>query len=418
MLAKLTKVGTAILVASLGLIAAPSASAATTAQGTPTDYALAASGYATHVTGGAVPAGVGKTAYSAIGCTNLAGLTKSAREATISLDGLATVSGAVTRNWTITDGTTVSAWGTHKIAKVELVNVAGIGTLSLEGLIARSHAYHDGSGYHAVANTSLGKITLTLLGIPVNIPVPPAGESVTIPGLAKISVGAGHTTVTSAGAVASATAVTLEFFPTSTTVVLASSRASISGDVRSALFEGSSTGVDANAAGGVVKLGRTPYLAMPCRGTGGHVRTRDLASVDLPPIGTVGAMSTSEYAKKTMTHAHSWQEADVAGVSLLNDTLVVSGVVAKASASYAKGGEVVTSSEGTVVASVTFNGEVITLPAQGSVDIPGVATLSTDVETQYANGLKVTALRIQLLSGTGATINLGTVRTVIKPSGL
>src|SRR5205085_12185416 len=134
-------------------------------------------------------------------------------------------------------------------------------------------------------------------------------------------VGAGHTTVTADGATASATAVTLKFLPTDTTVVLASSHASISGNVRSALFEGSSTGVTVNAVGGVVKVGKTPYLAMPCRGTGGHVRTRDVASVDLGTLGTVGAVSTSEYGKKTATHAHAWQDATIAGVSLLNDTL-------------------------------------------------------------------------------------------------
>jgi hypothetical protein len=418
MLAKVTKIGTAILVASLGLITAPSASASTTAQGTPTDYAMAASGYATQVTGGDIPAGVGKTAYSAIGCTNLAGLHKTAREANIPLNGLLTASAAVTRTWTITDGVTTSAWATHKIAKVTLVDIPLVGTLTLDGIVSRSHTYHDASGYHAVANTSLGKITLTLLGIPVNFPVPPAGQSVTVPGVAKISVGAGQTSVTADGATASATAVTLQFFPTDTTVVLAASRSSISGNVRAALFEGSSTGITANALGGAIKVGKTPYLAMPCRGTGGHVRTRDVASVDLGTLGSVGALSTSEYAKKTQTHAHSWQQAEVAGVSLLDDSLVITGVVGKVSASYAKGGDVVTSDEGTQVASVTFNGEVIELPAHGSVDIPGIATLTAGLEKQIPNGLKVTALQVKLLGGTGATINLATVRTVIKPSGL
>jgi hypothetical protein len=157
---------------------------------------------------------------------------------------------------------------------------------------------------------------------------------------------------------------------------------------------------------------------MPCRGTGGHVRTRDVASVDLHPIGTIGALSASEYAKKTKTHANSWQEADVAGASLLGDTLVITGVVGRASASYVKGGTVETSSEGTKVAEVTLNGTVVELPAQGTIELPGIARLSTDVEQQYENGLKVTALRIELLGGTGATINLGTVKTIIKPSGL
>jgi hypothetical protein len=418
MLARLTKAGTAILVVSLGLITAPTASAATTAEGTPTDYAMSALSYATQVDGGDLPLGVGKLGIASLSCTNLAGLSKTTREASIPLQGLATVSGAQSHVFTYQVGDKVSSWGTHKIAKVTLIDVGGIGTLSLSAIKSNAHAYHDATGYHAETHTSLGKITLTLLGIPVDFPVPPVGQSITIPGLAEISVGAGTTTVTENGASASASAVTIKFFPTDSTIVLASTHASISGHVRSALFEGSSTGVTANVLDGTIKVGKTPYLAMPCRGTGGHVRSRDVASVDLGTLGSVGALSTSEYAKKTANHANSWQEADVAGVSLLNDTLVVTGVVGRVSASYTKGGDVVTSNEGTEVASVTFNGTVIELPAHGSIDIPGVATLSTDVEHQYANGLKLTALQITLLGGTGGVINLATVRTVIKPSGL
>lgn len=50
--------------------------------------------------------------------------------------------------------------------------------------------------------------------------------------------------------------------------------------------------------------------------------------------------------------------------------------------SYPKGGEVGTSSEGTQIAEVTLNGTVIELAAQGTLEIAGITTFSTDVETR------------------------------------
>ncbi len=418
MLGRIQTVCTVVMVSSIGLITSQAATAAGPQVGTPTDYALTASGYATVLSGGGVPADSGKTAFQVISCTNQAGLSKWNTQASIPLTGLASVSGAATHTWTTSVGDKVSAWANHKIAKVTFVDVAGLGTLSLDGIVSLSHAYHDGTGYHATSTASLGSITLTLLGIPVDIPVPPAGQTIVVPGVAELTVGAGTSAEGVNGASASVSAVTVHFIPTDTTVVLASSRAEISGQVRSALFRGSSTGAEARAAGGAVRLGKTPYLVMQCRGTGGHVRTRDVASGDLGALGTLGALSTSEYAKKTLTRASSWQQADVADVSLLGNSLQITGVVARASATYVKGGQVQTSSEGTQVAQATLNGTVVDLPEQGTLELPGVASITTDLEVESSNGLSVTALRIALLDGSGVTIDLGTVRTFITPSGL
>ena len=162
----------------------------------------------------------------------------------------------------------------------------------------------------------------------------------------------------------------MHFLPTDTTVVLANSRAMISGHVKSALFHGNSTGAQMTAAGGAVKLGKTPYLVMKCQGTGGVVRTRTVATADLGTLGSASGLSTSEYAKPTLAQANSWQQADVTSVSLLGDTLQISGVTGRASASYVKDGQVQTSSAGTQVALVTLNGTVVELPAHGTVDSP------------------------------------------------
>lgn len=81
-----------------------------------------------------------------VSCTNLAGVSKWNTQASIPLQGPATVSGASTHTWTTQVGDKISAWAKHKIAKVTFVDVLGLGTLSLDGIDSVSHAYHDGTG--------------------------------------------------------------------------------------------------------------------------------------------------------------------------------------------------------------------------------------------------------------------------------
>nr|MBA3308568.1 hypothetical protein [Nocardioidaceae bacterium] len=91
----------ALSVAASGLLLinpATAASAAGAAANTrPTHFALQASGYATRVSGGQVPASSDRSAFQVIGCTNLAGLDKNNYEAEVDLLPLGTLSAAKTR---------------------------------------------------------------------------------------------------------------------------------------------------------------------------------------------------------------------------------------------------------------------------------------------------------------------------------
>lgn len=415
-----SKVFVAVFATSLAVLSLPSAALAATTPSTdgPTAYALSASGYASRVDGGNLPAGSGKSAFAVIGCTNLAGLSTSRSAVSIPIKDLVTISGARTRAWTTEVGGKVSAWSSHKIAKATFVNIAGLGTLSLDGIASLTHSYHDATGYHATTTSSVGSITLTLLGIPVDFDIPPIGQTLSIPGVADISLGAGTTNENAAGASATNDAVKIDFVPSDTTIYLAHAHSQISGGVRSALFRGTSSGVSVNALDGALRVAKQPFLVMKCRGTGGHEVDNNTAAVDLGALGSASGLATSEWAKQTTTKARSWQQADVAGISLAGGALQISGVTGRASAAYNVDGSVTTSTAGTTVASVMLNGEALTLPPQGTLDIPGIASLTTDVESQITNGVSVIALQITMLDGTGATINLAAVRTQIKPSGL
>jgi hypothetical protein len=72
--------------------------------------------------------------------------------------------------------------------------------------------------------------------------------------------------------------------------------------------------------------------------------------------------------------------------------------------------------QGTTVGSVTANGVARDLPKSGVIQVPGVAKLETHLVHRSRTGLSVTALRITLLDGSGAVIDLG--RAQLKVSML
>jgi hypothetical protein len=67
----------------------------------------------------------------------------------------------------------------------------------------------------------------------------------------------------------------------------------------------------------------------------------------------------------------------------------------------------VRSARGTQVGTITANGQVQTFPRTGVLEIPGVARLERRVVTRSRNGITVVALRVTLLDGSGAVIDLG-----------
>lgn len=416
----LFKPAVALLAAAMALALGSSSALAAGATGTktPTVFALNASGYASRVDGGDLPVQSGKTALSVIDCTNQAGITKHNAAADVTLKGLATIKGAKTHTWTDDTDGTVSAYATHKIARVVLIDLAGLGTLELDGIVSEAHVYNDGSGYHAETDSSLGSITVTLLGIPTHFPVPPIGQTLEIPGLADISLGAGTTTVTDKGASAVNDAVKIYVIPLDTTLYLGHVHTQMNGNVRSALFTGYAAGIKASAVGGTLHVGKQPLVPMKCRGTNGQVKSQSIASVDLGALGSVNGLTASESAKATKTKATTYEEADVAGISLAGGALQITGIEGRANVTYQKGGDVEANTDGTQVAEVTLNGQQLDLPLGGSLHIDGIADLSSDVETTIQGGIQVIALQISLLDGSGATIDLGIARAQIKPSGL
>lgn len=73
--------------------------------------------------------------------------------------------------------------------------------------------------------------------------------------------------------------------------------------------------------------------------------------------------------------------------------------------------------DGTTIGTIIANGEPQTFPDTDVLEIPGVARLERNIVKKTPNGMSVISLRITLLDGTGAVLNLGLARLEILDSG-
>jgi hypothetical protein len=69
---------------------------------------------------------------------------------------------------------------------------------------------------------------------------------------------------------------------------------------------------------------------------------------------------------------------------------------------------------GSSIGSITVNGDPQTFPPSDVIEVPGVATLERNVVHKTKIGISVVALRVTLLDGSGAVIDLGTARLSIR----
>lgn len=71
------------------------------------------------------------------------------------------------------------------------------------------------------------------------------------------------------------------------------------------------------------------------------------------------------------------------------------------------------SANGTTIGKLTVNGTVRTLPPGQEINVPGLANITFQKVRSLPTGLDVTGLRIELLNGDGALVELGRAITRI-----
>jgi len=382
-----------------------------------TKFAYGASGYGTLLRGGQVPAGSDMTAFKPLGCTNLAGVTKENHEAASPLGGFGQVSGVATKVWTTKVGNVYSSWARNTIASVSLGDPS-LGVIAITGLASRSRAFHNATGFHATTHTTVAKITFAPAGMdPQVIDIPNPGQPVEIPGVARISLGTTFTQEGATGAQARANALKVELLLSGTTLTVGHSQATIAGGITHGLFVAKSYATKLNALDANLTSGPTPLTVMPCQGTNGIVRSKKIASVNLGGQIVVGAVTSSQMGKQTDNVATGWEKATVARVNLGGGQLIITGIVGRASATRS-GATLKTNATGTTIGQILAGGQVMTFPDTDVIEIPGLVRLEQNIITKGKLGIKVVALRITLLDGTGAVIDLGSAQIAIKRSRL
>ncbi len=411
----LSVIAAGVLASSLGLATPALAGAAdTTSARATSDIALKASAYGSRLHGGQVPAGSGMTAFSVIACSTQPGVEHHNEVAAADLPGAGTVSGVTTRVWTVKDGDALHSYSRSTTAEVVLAD-SPLGSLSISGVTSLSHAWHDAKGFHTETSSNIGEIVFTPpVGDPQVIPIPTPGTPITIPGLATLDIGEAHEGTNSSAGTAWAVALHVKLIASGTDLYVARSKAVAVAGVQNGRFGGYSAGTEAEVLGGVLTSGRNPLSIMPCQGTRGQVMSRSDANLDLGGGLLVDAVSSSQYGERLTNRSKAWERGSVAGINLGGGQLVIDAVVGKATVIRKAGGGLVRSSAGTTIGSITANGQPQDLPLDQTIEIPGVAKLEPKVVEKIAGGLKVIALRITLLDGSGAIVDLGIAKTTIR----
>jgi hypothetical protein len=382
---------------------------------TSTTYAFKASGFGTRVIGGQAPTSSDTTAYQVIGCTNQSGKSKENDVGQASVPGLGNVYDSRTRVWTTAKNGVVASHSTHSISKIVLAS-SGLGSLEIDGITSTAAASHDADGFHAITSTQIGSLTFTPPGGPAQtFPAPTPDQPIAIPGLATIYAGQHAAEHSGNGAAADAFALRVDAVPTGTSIRVARSHAALNSGLTGGIFGGHSAATHVvSAAGGWAKGGPDPLTVMPCQGTYGKVRAKTLSIVD--PGGKLLAQdaSTREWAVQGDHRAHGYEKAHIGRLTFGGGQLVVSDIVGKATVTRTAHG-VVKSTKGTRLGTVRANGESQTFPKTGVLEIPDVAKLERAVVTRSPHGISVIGLRITLLDGSGAVINLAEARLHIRP---
>lgn len=405
----------ALAVAGTTLVAVGNSAAHAAPEGTRTAYALNGSGYGTRVIGGDVPAGSDTTSFQAIGCTNRAGKAHENHVAHATLPGAGEAYGVATDVWT-TAAKGVTAAHTRSTVERLVVGDATTGTLEVRAISSRATARHGDRIFRAVTNTRIGQMIWTdPAGQQQEVEIPSPGESVTVPGVATVSIGASKRRESDRRAYAVSDALVIDMLLTGTRVKVAHATAEISDDVKHGLFNGRAYAAHATALDDHVSTGYQPLLLMPCQGTFGEVRRKQLARLDIGEDIVVSGLTSREMADQTKTKAFGYARGRVAMVEI-SDRVTAENIVGQVDVVRTADGDLERSMKGTRVGTITIDGEEQEFPVDDTIEVPGLLRLERDVVTKLKNGLEVVALRITMLDGSGAVVELGNARMKIKPA--
>jgi hypothetical protein len=275
-------------------------------------------------------------------------------------------------------------------------------------------ASHGAKGYKTTYASSVGSLTYTdSTGQSQQVDLPTADQPVTVPGIARISLGLDKSHTYPGSAHAAGYALRIDSLASGSRAMLAHAVADVSGDVKHGLFRGQSAGIRSSALQNNASVGSQPLTVIPCQGTGGKVHSKDLAGITLDNGLVVQGMHSSQEGDQTKHAATGQAIGSVSSIDLGGGQLVATAI--KGVANVKRTADGLTSNiKGSSIGTITANGQAQEFPPSDVIEIPGVAKLERNVVDKSKKGISVVALRVTLLDGTGAVIDLGLAKLDIK----
>lgn len=379
-----------------------------------TEFAFKANGYGTSASGGQIPVGSDRTALSSIACTSDAGKARRNFVEETEVPGLGTVRGVYSRVSTSRKGGVTASSSVHKVAEIVLAETP-LGSLTIDGVESTTRASNDGRAFDAVAETKIAGITFTPpVGEPQTLPIPSLGQPLEIPGLAVITLGRTIEKESREDARAYAVGLVVKVIPTDTVVKVARSVSKLERGFKTGIFSGSGVPVKANVLGELVEVGRVITQVMPCLGTGGELDASDAADLDLGDQVLVDGASARQRGNQTARKANGMESSFVAELDLAGQ-LVIEAISSRVEVTRMASGALKRSATASFGA-ITVGGQPQSLDQLGEIEIPGVAKIQTGLRKKIKDGIRMIGVRITLLDGTGAVIDLATSKLSIRES--
>ncbi|ANH37422.1 hypothetical protein I601_0979 [Nocardioides dokdonensis FR1436] len=382
-----------------------------------TPFVFKGNGYGTSIEGGELPIDSSRLALSSMACTTIAGKKNRNFVEESELPGLGTVRGVYSKVVSKKKGGVTFQKSQHKVAEVVLADTP-LGKLSIDGVVSTTKAsWSKKAGYQASADTKIAGITFAPAGgLPAQtIPIPSPGQTIPIPGLATITLGR---TIESPEpgknrSRAYAVGVVIEVIPTGTTIKLARSMSKLEKGFKTGIFGGSAIPVKAHVLGELAQVGRVVRQTMPCLGTDGELDKSDAADVNLADQIVVQAASARQKGKQTKKKAVGTEVARIASVNLGGGALVLDAIESKVKVTRLKSGKLKRSASAKVGSITGGGGDPQSLEDLDGLEIPGVLKIETGLKKKVKDGIRMIGLRITLLDGTGAVVDLATSKLSI-----
>jgi hypothetical protein len=405
-------------------LVAPAGQAASAADLVATDFALAASGFSTQVTGGSLPVESGRTGFVGLSCTRFAGVSNTNDTAGVGIpaqNSLVRVGATTSRAYTAQEGETVSSHGVNDVAKL-VIGDPSVAALEIRGIETRTRAWHNAEGLHHGEVVRVAGVTRIVGGdregvasIPTNQDLD--GQTLRVPGVATVTFGVRNGFANASDASARATAIRIRLEVSNTVVDVGGASSRIGGGAVAGIMNGQVWGSRVIGAGGVANSGRTAAQALSCEGTGGEVESTRVAAVRVPGIVALGEVTSEVRGNQVGNEAWAQGVSTVTGARFLGRQLVVTGVRAEGLVKRS-GGTYTRLARGTTLGRIELGGRRLELPRVGrTLVIPRIARITRGlVERIGANSLKVVGLRVQLLEGSRieSTVDLANVRLQVK----